>query len=429
MVVPLVNITPDQVECILEVSRMLGATDDEHVILCHVADCLRDILHAERATVFRYVPEQDELVAVVAHGTDGTLDEHLEPIRVPLGKGIAGTAGKTREIINIPDAYADERFYKGVDEATGYRTRSILTVPLVTPDAGELIGVAQILNRKEGSFTESDERLASAMAAQSAVAMRRASLVEDRIRLAQMERAMDLAREIQQGTFPTDFSAPAGWSCHGWSMPAEQTGGDTFDVVHTPKGMHMLVGDATGHGIGPALSVSQVRAMLRMAARLAAEPLEVVRHLNAQLHQDSPSSRFVTAWFGHVEANNGKLLSIAVGQGPLLLIRANGDVEQFEADAPPLSILPELMIDAATEIDMLEGDLFAVPTDGIMEALNTEDQEYGVDRMVDILRNGRTLPLPEMLELLRQDTNTFHEGIEAMDDRSILVVRREPNGR
>ena len=429
MVVPIVDLSPDQVECILETSRMLGATDDEHVVLCHVADCLRDVLHAERATVFRYVSEQDELVAVVAHGTDGALDDHLKPFRVPLGTGIAGAAGKSREIINIPDAYADERFYRGVDEATGYRTRSILTVPLVTPDAGELIGVAQILNRKEGSFNQADERLASAMAAQSAVAMRRASLVEDRIRLAQMEQAMDLAREIQQDTFPTDFTAPDGWSCHGWSMPADQTGGDTFDVVHTTTGMHMLVGDATGHGIGPALSVSQVRAMLRMAARLVAEPLEVVRHLNAQLHQDSPSSRFVTAWFGHVEANSGRLLSIAAGQGPLLLVRANGDVEQFAADTPPLSILPELMIDAATEIDMQPGDLFAVPTDGIMEAINAQDVEYGVDRMVDILRDGRTLPLQDMLEKLRQDTIAFHEGIEAADDRSILVVRREPISR
>lgn len=423
------QVTPDQLECILEVSRMLGATDDERVVLRHVADCLRDVLHAERATVFRYRPQEDDLVAVVAHGMDGTLDEDPEPIRVPLGKGIAGAAGADRAIINIPDAYADERFFRGVDEATGYRTRSILTVPLVTPESEQLIGVAQILNRADGPFDEQDERLASAVAAQSAVAMRRAHLVEDKLRLAGVERSLDLAREIQQDTFPKSFPAPSGWECFGWSLPAEQTGGDTFDVAGTPDELHMLVGDATGHGIGPALAVAQVRSMHRMAARLAADSMDVIEHLNAQLHEDSQSSRFVTAWFGRIGADSDLLQSVAMGQGPLLLIRASGEVEQFEADAPPLGITPELLVDSPTMLTMKPGDLLAVPTDGIMEAIDEADREYGVDRMVDILREGRDLPLEAMLERLRSDSDAFHEGIEPADDRTVLVVRRRRNGR
>lgn len=419
------HIRPEQIEPILEVSRMLGATDDERVILRRVADCLRDLLEAERATVFRFHPDTMELVAVVAHGTDGTLDEDPAPIKVPLGTGIAGAAGETRSIINIPDAYADDRFFRGVDEATGYRTRSILTVPLVAPEADELIGVAQILNRRSGPFTEVDEHLASALAAQCAVAMRRASLMEDRLRLAAVDLALDLAREIQQETFPTEFDAPEGWSCFGWSMPAEQTGGDTFDVVRTGSSMQLLVGDATGHGIGPALSVSQVRSMLRMAARLSTAPLEVVRHLNAQLYEDSASSRFVTAWFGHIEEASNRLVSIAMGQGPLLLIRASGKVTELDADAPPLGVLPELTVTEPTVFDFEPGDLFVVPTDGIMEAVDQDGRDYGVSRMVDILRNARDLPLPDMLQLLRDDTVRFHEGSEAVDDRTILAIRFE----
>jgi sigma-B regulation protein RsbU (phosphoserine phosphatase) len=423
------QVTQDQIECILEVSRVLGATDDERIVLRHVADCLRDVLKAERATVFRYRPKENDLVAVVAHGTDGSLDEDPAPIQVPLGKGIAGSAGEQRIIINIPDAYADERFFRGVDEATGYKTRSMLTVPLVTPESDELIGVAQILNRADGPFTNADERLAMAVASQSAVAMRRAHLMEDRLRLARVERSLDLAREIQQDTFPKTFPSPSGWECLGWSMPADQTGGDTFDVAETSQGLHMLVGDATGHGIGPALSVAQVRSMHRMAARLNASPMDFIEHLNAQLHEDSRSSRFVTAWFGDVEPDSGRLRSIAMGQGPLFLIRADGTVDELEADAPPLGVTPDMLISEPTIIHMEPGDLFAVPTDGFMEALNEHGEEYGTARMVDLFREHRALPLDELLEVVREDTESFHQNIEPADDRTVLVVRRTSNGR
>lgn len=189
--------------------------------------------------------------------------------------------------------------------------------------------------------------------------------------------------------------------------------------------MQLLVGDATGHGIGPALSVSQVRSMLRMAARLSAEPLEVVRHLNAQLYEDSASSRFVTAWFGHVEAGSNRLVSIAMGQGPLLLIRASGEVTELNADGPPLGVLPELMVAEPTVFEFERGDLFVVPTDGIMEAVDDAGADYGVSRMVDILRNARHLALEDMLQLLREDTVRFHGGSEAADDRTVLAIRFE----
>ncbi|MBT5658379.1 MAG: GAF domain-containing protein, partial [Phycisphaerae bacterium] len=159
------EVSQEQVDCILEVSRVLGSTDDPQAVIQRVADCLRDILDAERATVFEYRPKTDELVAVAGHGPDGTLMESLADIRVPLGQGIAGTAGAERTIINIPDAYADDRFYRGIDEKTGYRTRSILTIPLVASDADELVGVAQVLNRREGPFGPDCERIATALAA------------------------------------------------------------------------------------------------------------------------------------------------------------------------------------------------------------------------------------------------------------------------
>ncbi|MCH2142949.1 MAG: SpoIIE family protein phosphatase [Phycisphaerales bacterium] len=419
------DISPEQVDRILEVCRVLGSTDDSQAVISRVADCLRDILDAERATVFEYRKNDDELVAVAGHGPDGSLMEDLGDIRVPLGKGIAGTAGAERSIINIPDAYADERFYRGIDEKTGYRTRSILTIPLVAADVDQLVGVAQVLNRRGEPFGQECERIATALAAQSAVAMRRARLLEDRLELVKLQRDLDLAREIQSATFPSEFPAFENWEIHGWSMPAEETGGDAFDVVEVEGGATLMVGDATGHGIGPAISVTQVRSMLRMAVRLDAPLLNMVTQLNHQLWQDTSPMQFVTAWFGRLHADTGVIDSIAAGHGPMLLIRDNGAVTVLEADVPPLGVIDTLMATETIPIHIEPGDLLAIPTDGIIEAMLDDGTMYGQDRLVDLLVAGRNRPLPELLQHLREDCEGFRPGLPAQDDRTILAIHRK----
>lgn len=418
------EISAEQIDCILEVSRVLGSTDDATEVIHRVADCLRDILDAERATVFQYQPKTGELVAVAGHGPDGTLMESLGDIRVPLGTGIAGTAGQIREIINIPDAYADDRFYRGIDEKTGYRTRSILTIPLVASDVDELVGVAQVLNRRSGPFGPECERIAAALAAQSAVAMRRALLLEDRLELVKLQQDLDIARRIQAATFPDVFPALPGWEIHGWSMPADATGGDAFDAVDVTEGAMLMVGDATGHGIGPAISVTQVRSMLRMAVRLNAPLLDLVKELNHQLWQDTSPMQFVTAFFGRVNAEAGTIETISAGHGPNMVIRAGGRVEELEADAPPLGVLEDLLLDGVRTITLGPGDMLAIPTDGIFEAMDESGEMYGTDRMLNLLRKGSDQPLPELLEVLRADTELFRNDRPPQDDRTMLAIRR-----
>ncbi len=418
------EISPEQVDCILEVSRVLGATDDPQAVIHRVADCLRDILDAERATVFEYHPKDELLVAVAGHGPDGALMESLGDIRVPLGTGIAGSAGKTRQIINIPDAYEDDRFFRGVDEKTGYRTRSILTIPLVAADVDELVGVAQVLNRRQGPFGEDCERIATALASQSAVAMRRSRLLADRLELVKLQHDLDIARRIQAATFPDTFPDLGVWETHGWSMPADATGGDAFDAVEVEGGAMLMVGDATGHGIGPAISVTQVRSMLRMAVRLDAPLLDLVQQLNHQLWQDTSAMQFVTAWFGRLDTRRGVIETVSAGHGPNLLLRADGSVEELEADVPPLGVLDDLPLDSTRDIAMGPGDLLAIPTDGIFEAMDERDQMYGTERLIEVLRAGSGGSLESILENLRSDIERFRNDRPPQDDRTILAIRR-----
>jgi len=143
-------------EAILRVTRGLAAPFDLTTMLGEVVNAAKQVLDAERGSVWLYEAAANELVLEVATG--------IRPVRVPSGSGLAGACARERRIINVPDCYADPRFDPSVDKASGYRTRCMLTLPLVDhKDA--LVGVMQVLNKRDGVFDSYDEVLATALAA------------------------------------------------------------------------------------------------------------------------------------------------------------------------------------------------------------------------------------------------------------------------
>lgn len=428
----------DVLRRVLAMTRHLGASADLKEILGLIIDAMRDLLHAERATVFEYDARTDELFTTVAHGMGtgggGAGGAGLREIRIPASKGLAGECAQSRSIINVPDAYADPRFNQAVDRQTGYRTRSILTIPLIGHD-GELVGVAQTLNkdlgREGGRYTGEDEELAAALAAQAAVAMKRARLLEDRLVRLKLERDLELARTIQQSSFPAELPPSDVFDVAAWNQPAEATGGDAYDVVRagdrTPGRLMLLMADATGHGVGPAISVTQLRSMLRMATHLGADVAHTVRHCNQQLCADLPGGRFITAWIAELDETNGSLTAISAGQAPLLHYHAADDrFETMGSDAVPFGVLDELEFATPPRRVLRAGDIFAAISDGIFEARDPDDELMGQDRVIRCLREVRGEPAAIILEFLRREVDAFCRGREADDDRTAIIVKRRP---
>jgi sigma-B regulation protein RsbU (phosphoserine phosphatase) len=231
---------------ILEVTRKLAAPYDLDTMLTEVVNASREILDAERGTVFLYDEVADGLVVRV--GTD------LRHIRIPADKGIVGESAQSRKLINVPDCYADERFNRAIDKQTGYKSRCMLTIPLIGYEES-LIGVLQILNKNDGMFDDQDEYIGLALAAQAAVVIHRAKITEAIIASERLDREISVARDVQIGTLPKEMPVVRGYEFGGAFEPTDQTGGDLYDFV--PMGdekLFLLMGDATGHGIGPALS-------------------------------------------------------------------------------------------------------------------------------------------------------------------------------
>jgi len=419
---------------LLELSRRLAGTGDLQSILSLVIDALRDLLDADRATVFEFDEKSQELFTQVAHGIGS--GDAPKVIRIPMSAGIAGAAATTRRIVNIPDAYEDARFNRAIDQKTGYRTRTILAIPLLDHD-GHLVGVAQVLNRREGTFDRADEELATGLAANAAVAMRRGRLIEDRIERERLEQEMDVAKDIQAGTFPGEFPLIPGWDIAGESRPAEFCGGDAYDVVplagdaiaalgEDPDGYVLAIADATGHGIASALSSVQMRGMLRLGLRLKQPIVKIAEEVNAQLCEDLPNGRFVTAWFARLDGRTGDVHTVSAGQGPILHYRrATDDFASTSADMPPFGVAALPYSDGDSQrYAMAPGDVLVAITDGFYEAPDAERNLFGEERVQEIVRAAHDRPAREILEAIKSAVHDFSGHRPLEDDQTGLVVKR-----
>ncbi len=410
----------EALERILKVTRALARPSDTATMLASVIDAGRSVLGAERGTVFLYDADNEELVAKVATGE--------AELRVPADRGIVGECARTRQVINVPDCYADPRFNQEVDRRTGYRTRCLMAVPLVGHD-DSLEGVLQVLNKNDGTFTEEDERVARTLGAQCAVALQRTRLLKDLVAKERLERELEVARRIQMRVLPQVMPRVDGYDVSGWCRPADRTGGDIFDVlIRDDSRLVVLLGDATGHGIGPALSVTQVRAMLRMCLRFSVPLIEAAQQINDQLAEDLSDNRFVTAFLAQLDPATHRLDYLAAGQGPLLHYHAaENRAEWLSSTTRPLGILGDLPVGEVHSRILEPGDVLLVATDGIFECENADEEPFGEQRVAEIVRSHADDPVVQLTERLVAALDLFAAGTPQADDMTIVLLRRLPD--
>lgn len=402
---------------ILEVTRKLAAPFDLDTMLTEVVNASREILRADRGTVFLYDEDTDELVIRV--GTD------VEHLRIPANKGIVGESARTRQLINVPDCYADDRFNRAIDKQTGFKSRCMLTIPLIGYEES-LIGVLQILNKKDGVFDEQDEYVAQALAAQAAVVIHRAKITEQMIASERLDREISVARDVQIGTLPKEMPKLAGYDFGGAFAPTDQTGGDLYDFV--PIGdskLFLLMGDATGHGIGPALSATQVRAMLRVALRLNAGLDEIFVNINNQLCDDLPDDRFVTGFFGLLDSTTHRVEFHSGGQGPIMHFHADtGTYDWHPATTFPLGYMPQTNIGKPITTVLEPGDVLGLISDGVYEYENESGVQFGQQGVSNIISNGQGLGAQQLVDEIMRAARQHGGQVPQADDITIVLAKR-----
>jgi len=279
-------------------------------------------------------------------------------------------------------------------------------------------------------------------------------LAQERMRqglksLLKLERDLQIAKQIQQNTFPETIPYIDGFEVDAWIEPAEDTGGDTYDIVETfaidtetetktkvlatdsdradlehSRKIVFLLADATGHGVGPALIVTQLRSMLCVALRMNQPLPRIAQTLNEQLHDDMREGRFVTAWLGELTPTKKTLASFSAGQAPLFYYSAmTRTCETLLADTPPFGVLPELTVENRETLAMRKGDIFAVFSDGVFDTENSSGEKFTISRIQAIIEDYCEQPAKEILATLRQQLEKFSQNTKATDDRTAIVIK------
>jgi len=403
-------------QAILAVTRSLAAPFDLLTMLGEVINAAKQVLHADRASVWLYDADADELVLEVATG--------IKPIRIPAGAGLAGSCARGRRIINVPDCYADPRFDPSVDRNSGYRTRCMLTLPLID-HKDMLVGVMQVLNKVGGSFDRDDEALATALAAQCAVALQRVRMTAAVIEGEKMRQELETARKVQMSTLPATMPALPGYDVHGAFQPADLTGGDTFDLCRIDEQLLIVLADATGHGIAPALSVTQMHAMLRMAFRLGADLESAFVQINNQLAETLEGDRFITAFIGLLDPAAHRMRFLSGGQGPILHFRASeGAFDCHRPTSFPLGAMPLTQVRPPVTLTLDPGDALLLLSDGLYDYRNVAGEPFSQQRVEHLVCEHPARSASALSADLLRAIEAFAGGAPQEDDMTLVVVKR-----
>jgi phosphoserine phosphatase len=235
-----------------------------------------------------------------------------------------------------------------------------------------------------------------------------------------------MARVVQMSTLPATMPSLPGYDVYGTSRPAELTGGDTFDLALLEQGLLAVLGDATGHGIAPALSVTQMQSMLRMAFRLGADLETAFTQVNNQLASTLPADRFITAFVGLLDASTHRIRFHSGGQGPILHFQAStGTCVRHKPTSFPLAAMPLTSLRPAVVLEMMPGDILVLLSDGIYEYRDVRGEEFGEDRVQNVLRIHQARAMADVSAAIFDAVLAFAKGAPQEDDMTVVLVKRE----
>ncbi len=294
--------------------------------------------------------------------------------------------------------------------------------------SGRTLGILAVADKesRDGSvldFTATDARLLSLFANQAAGAIETARLHKDAIEKERIERELELAAAIQRQILPRDLPSVAGVEIAARNRPTRQVGGDYFDLFPLSGGrLAFLVADVSGKGVPAALLVSTVHAAVHLQIDEARTISDLIGRIDRHLQKYAATRKFLTCFFGLVEPSTGTLRYVSAGHNPALLCRASGEVEQVKATGVPIGMFPHATWREETLV-MERGDLLCVYSDGITEALDAADEEFGLARLTRLMTAE---PAGRICDAVFDAVSAFAGEAPQYDDQTLLLIRRQP---
>src|SRR6202162_848627 len=317
------------------------------------------------------------------------------------------------------------------------RLRAVVVIPLyanlrantqesmINVKRGDFLGVLYMDSRRPAAFSKLDRQILDALAADAASILDNARLVERERERQRMEQEINIARDIQQALLPRDFREYPRLDVSGCNFPCLAVGGGYFDVFPIAEGRTaFLLADVSGKGLGAAIVTTMLQGALS-GMTLGTDPARVFNHVNRFLCDHSEVGRYATMFFGILD-QDGEMDYINAGHPSPFLIRQNAVEEAFTEGSYPVGLVPDAVYTAAC-LKLQPGDTLVLFSDGVTEAMDPDDQLFGVPRLREVLEGNISTKLEEIQKTVLESVENFARGARQADDLTLLLVRyRDP---
>jgi serine phosphatase RsbU (regulator of sigma subunit) len=420
---------------LVKLKRLLEATSLLHsqlpldVVLGHMLDHAISVTDADRGLLL----ESDAAGALKVKLARRSGGLRLPPESLTPSQTAIKLALTQQSPVITEDLAQADMDLQAAQSIVAQRLRAVVVIPLygmsrantqesmATIKRGDLLGVLYLDSRRPAAFSKLDRQILDALAADAASILDNARLVESERERQRLEEQINIARVIQQGMLPRDFSEYPHLAVNGYNLPCLSVGGDYFDVFPVSEGRTaFLIADVSGKGLGAALLTTMLQGALS-AMTLGTDPARVINHVNRFLCSHAEVGRYATMFFGILD-DDGHLEFINAGHPSPFLIRNGVAEEAFTEGSFPVGLVPEAEYTAVC-LKLEPGDTLVLFSDGVTEAMDPDDQLYGVPRLKQVLTGLAECPLEEIQKCVLESVENFARGAHQADDLTLLVVR------
>ncbi len=362
----------------------------------------------------------------------GDLTCKVARYRVPPSTGETPEVAISRHISDLvlqqksvltSDAQQDARF-AGAQSIVLSGMRSCMAVPLALHE--QVLGMIYVDNPYEKRFSEDDLRVLTTIASVAAIKVEQARFLKEHLEKQRIEQELEVAVTIQKRILPQEPPAMDGLEVIGVNIPCHTVGGDYYDfVISSPENIGFCIADVSGKGIPAALLVSTLQATFRATIDIEQpDLLEAISRINKVICRSTPSYSYITFFYGLLNKHSKGFTSVNAGHNAPLVIRRGGKVLKLEKGGFCLGMFEKAQYEIE-EIFLEDGDLVCLYTDGLTEANNIEQEEFGEARLITFLQENRTLALDELSKQLYRQIENFVGDEPQHDDLTYILFRLE----
>ncbi|MBN1561213.1 SpoIIE family protein phosphatase [candidate division KSB1 bacterium] len=397
-----------------DLAREIGASGNSKKIMQRVINRSLRAVNAEQGNIALTGQEGVDPYKTLVRDMDSSAHQPYH-----LDQALLGWMHLHKKILSLADPRHDTRF-AGVhwDDSV----RSLLCVPLLSKS--KLIGILTVINKRDDeAFNADDERLLAIIAAQSAQVIENARLYEEEQKLLKVQEELRLARDIQLSLLPTDIPAIPNYSIAGRSVPAQEVGGDYFNVLRVDDDtIALCVGDASGHGLPAALLMASLQAVIKSQIYLKCSAKECLQRANAILYNNTPSGCFATFFFGLLNFRTHEFVYANAGHSYPILLRG-GVATPLSQSGLVLSFMPDSSYEESI-LPLAPSDILMLFSDGLPEAENPDGEQYGENRMIEVLREHKEKSSAILMDEMFASIKEFSQNAAHEDDMTMIVVKR-----